>query len=564
MTSGTHRTRILTIPRVLAAIGFALLVLGFILASAAEAQSGAEPAPTRYVSIFDAAATAAPTMVEATAEATAETTAEPASTSPTQQAATPAPQVTRFTSMFDAPSAASSNSPAPTESIDDTASPTPVPQVTRFTSVFDTAPAGDNAAATPVPEVTRFTSVFDTAAPTAANPDQPAQPTRIPSIFDSQSAAAPANPYAPAAQATPYVSVFDSAPGAVVRYQGDEPPPAEYCLGCHESPYLQMSLPDGEVISVTVDEEAYKNSVHGQHGTEGYRCIRCHEGMNEYPHAEVAAQTSRELIIEMSTACARCHTDKYDETRDDLHVALMARGVENAATCADCHTGHEVQRLSDETTGMLLSGSAATSAQMCSGCHSEIYAAYSESVHGQSVLSGNNDAATCADCHGVHSTEGPSTSPFLLFSPQICAGCHADESLMATYSISTDVFETYVADFHGTTVSLFQATSPDQAFNAPVCADCHGVHNIMAVESADSPVIKDNLIETCRRCHPSATTNFSSAWLSHYPPSFERTPIIAVANLAYTVAIPAIIGMLALFVVADARRRRRSEREKDR
>ena len=134
---------------------------------------------------------------------------------------------------------------------------------------------------------------------------------------------------------------------------------------------------------------------------------------------------------------------------------------------------------------------------------------------------------------------------------------------MAKYDISTDVFSTYVADFHGTTVSLFQANSPDQNFNAPVCADCHGVHNIMAVTNADSPVIKENLIETCRRCHPNATTNFSSAWLSHYPPSFERTPVIAVANLAYTIAIPAIVGGLGLFVVSDVRRRR-SKRDKER
>jgi nitrate/TMAO reductase-like tetraheme cytochrome c subunit len=378
-------------------------------------------------------------------------------------------------------------------------------------------------------------------------------------VFDSQPSSGSAST---STQPTPYKSVFDAAPGTTVRYQGEDAPPAEYCLNCHQSPYLQMSLPDGEVISVTVDEDAYKESVHGQHGTDGYRCIRCHVGMNEYPHAPVAAQTSRELVIELSTACARCHTDKYDETRDDLHVALLARGVENAATCADCHTAHEVQRLSDATTGEKLPGSAATAARMCSGCHSEIYAEYTQSVHGQSVLNGSNDAATCADCHGVHNTQGPSTSPFLLFSPQKCATCHADTALMAKYDISTDVFSTYVADFHGTTVSLFQATAPDQSFNAPVCADCHGVHNIMAVENADSPVIKDNLINTCRRCHPSATTNFSSAWLSHYPPSFERTPIVALANLAYTVAIPAIVGILALFVIADARRRR-SEHEKE-
>ncbi|MCC6803763.1 MAG: hypothetical protein IT319_12840, partial [Anaerolineae bacterium] len=113
MTSGTHRTRILTIPRVLAALGFALLLIGFVLAAGAEAQGGADPAPTRYVSIFDTAATSAPTVVapQATDEASP---SSPPTGSPTAQAATPVPQVTRFTSVFDAPSSGSDNPPPPT------------------------------------------------------------------------------------------------------------------------------------------------------------------------------------------------------------------------------------------------------------------------------------------------------------------------------------------------------------------------------------------------------------------------------------------------------------------
>ncbi len=538
MTSGTHRTRYLSLARAFALAGAALLLVGLGLAATVHAQSGDQP-PTRYVSIFDSAATSAPAAVEpaAATEVTEAVTIE--------SAATVVPQVTRYTSIFDAPAPAGQASPI--VPADSAASATPVPQVTRYTSVFDSP--GSSAASTAVP------------------PASAPAPTRVPSIFDTQNSGAPANSGAAGgavAQPTPYVSIFDNAASSVISYQGEGQPSAEYCLGCHANPYLQMGLPSGEVISVSVDEEAYKDSVHGQHGTDGYRCIRCHVGMNEYPHSEVTAQTSRELVIELATSCARCHTDKYDETKDDLHIALMARGVENAATCSDCHTGHAVQRITDEITHEPLPGSAAVSAQMCSGCHADIYAAYSQSVHGQSVLTGSNDAAACADCHGVHSTKGPTTdSSFLLFSPQICARCHADETLMAKYDISTDVFQTYVADFHGTTVSLFQANSPDQSFNTPVCADCHGVHNIMTVTDADSPVIKANLINTCRRCHPDATTNFSSAWLSHYSPSFERTPVIAVANLAYTIAIPAIIGGLGVFVVADVRRRR-SKRDKER
>lgn len=525
-------------------IGLILVFSGFALVSVTEAQSGGSPTPvpqsTRFVSIFDQAASS-PTSLPPTADKSATVTATATATATSTGAsaaeaetATPVPQVTRFTSVFDQPGQGQAQAPATTPE----PASTTAPQVTRFASVFDQPQATTPAPGGAAPQATRFTSVFD------------------------QAPAAESAGTAGGAQATPYVSIFDTAASDVIRYEGEEPPPAEYCLGCHESPYLQMTLADGEVISVTVDEEEYSASVHGQHGTEGYRCVRCHVGMNEYPHAEVTAKTSRELVIDLSTSCARCHTDMYDETRNDLHVGVLARGNENGATCADCHTAHGVQRLTDEITHQPLPGSAAISAQMCSTCHSEIYARYSESTHGQSVLSGNNDAATCADCHGVHNTQGPSTGPFRLFSPQICANCHADETLMAKYDISTDVFDTYVSDFHGTTVTIFQQTAPDQAFNAPVCVDCHGVHNIASVESADSPVIKENLVSTCQRCHPNATVNFPSAWMSHYPPTFERTPIVAIANLAYTVAIPGVIGALALFVVSDVRRRR-SERDKD-
>ncbi|MCC6612835.1 MAG: cytochrome c3 family protein [Anaerolineae bacterium] len=456
---------------------------------------------------------------------------------------TPAP---RITSVFDRPAQAQ---PA--------AQPTTAPSATE---------PSDAASASPAPQVTRYTSIFDNPAATSAPAQVPAastavpgQPTRVPSIFDTQATQAPA----PGGQAapTPYQSLLDAVQADVIRFEGEEPPDAEYCLGCHESPYLQMTLASGEVISVTVDGEAYRESVHGQHGTEGYKCIRCHTDMNEYPHEEVTAQTARELTIDFSNSCARCHPASFDETADDTHVALMANGNTNAAVCADCHSGHEVERLTDPLTGVSLPESAAASASMCGQCHSEIYNQYTTGVHGSAVLEGNPDAPACADCHGVHSTEGPSTASFRLFSPQICAKCHADETMMAEYDISTNVFDTYVADFHGTTVAIFQNTAPDQPFNVPVCVDCHGAHNTIGASNASSPGMKENLLTVCQRCHPDATTNFPDAWMSHYPPNFQRTPLVALANLAYTVAIPAVVGGLGLFVVTDIRRRRTNGRK---
>ena len=161
----------------------------------------------------------------------------------------------------------------------------------------------------------------------------------------------------------------------------------------------------------------------------------------------------------------------------------------------------------------------------------------------------------CTDCHGAHSQDDPTTAAFRLKSPDICGKCHADAALMKKYGISTDVFNTYVADFHGTTVTLFEKQHPDQPTNKAVCTDCHGVHDIMQVTAANASVVKENLLTTCRRCHPDATTNFPDSWVGHFPPSRDRFPLVYYVNLFYKILIPAVIGGMALFVGIDAVRR---------
>ena len=135
--------------------------------------------------------------------------------------------------------------------------------------------------------------------------------------------------------------------------------------------------------------------------------------------------------------------------------------------------------------------------------------------------------------------------------------------MMARYDISTDVFDTYVADFHGTTVELFQAVAPGQETNKPVCVDCHGVHDMQATDDPESTVIKENLLPTCQKCHPDATTNFPSSWLNHYRPSPEHSPLVYFMNLFYRVLIPTMIGGMLVFAGTDTSRRllnRRKER----
>ncbi|MER3513130.1 MAG: cytochrome C, partial [Chloroflexota bacterium] len=237
----------------------------------------------------------------------------------------------------------------------------------------------------------------------------------------------------------------------------------------------------------------------------------------------------------------------YTATLDSVHQKALAAGKKEAAVCTDCHGAHNVQPPMQPRSRI---------PQTCERCHSQIYNLYKESVHGAALIGeGNPDVPSCIDCHGVHNVQGPATSPFHLFSPQICARCHADPQLMGKYGISTDVFNTYVADFHGTTVKLFEEITPDQPTNKPVCVDCHGVHDIRRTDDPESTVIKENLLKTCRKCHPDASTNFPAAWLSHYRPSPEHAPLVYYVNLFYKVFIPTVLGGMAIYVIADSGRR---------
>jgi predicted CXXCH cytochrome family protein len=317
----------------------------------------------------------------------------------------------------------------------------------------------------------------------------------------------------------------------------------QVCLSCHSAPGQTLELPSGEQLYITVDPEVFDASVHGR---LGYACVQCHTDITGYPHPEVSARTRREFVLENYRTCATCHEDKYNMTLDSVHQRALAAGNDQAAVCTDCHGVHNI-----DLTGQLRE----QVPHMCEQCHSQIYNLYAESAHGAALIDENNpDVPTCVDCHGVHTIAGPSNSEFHLFSPQICAQCHADAALMGRYGISTDVFNTYLTDFHGTTVQLFEKIAPDQETNKPVCIDCHGVHNIRPSDDPQSTVMKSNLLDTCRRCHPDATTNFPDSWLSHYVPSQDRHPLVYYVNLFYKIFIPAVLGGMVVYNLTDVGR----------
>lgn len=327
--------------------------------------------------------------------------------------------------------------------------------------------------------------------------------------------------------------------------QAGGPPPqeestTENCLTCHSRPELTFEFPSGQTWSMYVDPEAFHTSIHGQ---EEVACTDCHTDISDYPHPPLEANTPRFYTLEQYKTCQGCHEEVYERTLDSIHAREIAAGNWDAAVCTDCHDPHATTHPNEPRTKIPLT---------CSKCHSAIYTEYLDSVHGAALIDEDNpDVPTCIDCHGVHNQEDPTTTSFRLHSPDLCAKCHANEELMGKYDISTNVFDTYVADFHGTTVTLFERQSPDLPTNKPVCYDCHGVHNMKSPEDPESQVFKENILQTCQKCHPDATTNFSATWLGHYEPDINKYPAVYFVDLFYKIFIPAVLGFMGVYVVID-------------
>jgi nitrate/TMAO reductase-like tetraheme cytochrome c subunit len=324
----------------------------------------------------------------------------------------------------------------------------------------------------------------------------------------------------------------------------------ETCLECHGKPGLTMTLENGDTLDLFVDPSTYASSIHGQ---DGYACVQCHTNLGEYPHPKFAATDLRDVTLQLTGVCDRCHSGQYNLTMDSVHAAAQAAGTREAAVCADCHGSHNVQQMTDPTTHNLLPQARLNIPITCSKCHNAIYQKYLTSVHGAALTQeGNTDVPTCIDCHGVHNIGNPTTSAFRLKSPELCASCHTNAELMDKYGISTDVVNTYVSDFHGTTVTLFEKQSPDAQTNKPVCYDCHGVHDISRVDDPQTGIqMQQNLLVRCQVCHPDASSNFPTAWMSHYIPSPDHFPAVYYVNLFYKIFIPLVLGFMVALVGLD-------------
>ena len=251
------------------------------------------------------------------------------------------------------------------------------------------------------------------------------------------------------------------------------------CLDCHDKNAEEVAI-------VTV--ETIDKSVH-----EGTDCIECHADITKLKDADSHEKAE-------AVDCGECHDEVVEIYK--RHGRLETGRDNDTPACANCHGTHETLSMDDEKS----STHPANLPKTCGNCHDnpeltkehaflpkEPIATYETSIHGVARAEGNQEAATCRDCHFPDETAHRILSPgnpqagtnhFAI--PKTCGNCHTEEA------------EAYRTGIHG------QLTERGDT-NSPVCTDCHGEHRIYASSDARSSVFPAKLAEaTCAPCHESA------------------------------------------------------------
>ena len=204
------------------------------------------------------------------------------------------------------------------------------------------------------------------------------------------------------------------------------------CITCHQDMYedaLFQNTPEKAELAMVVQRiDSFLKSVHARPNREDQSetnatCYNCHE-----PHYIYPPGTSiwSEWRLGLPYKCGKCHTQELAEYSTSIHGRQVLLDYNpKAATCADCHTSHDIASTALPTTLLAIT-------QNCGSCHQENLKSYLETYHGQVNKLGYAYTAKCFDCHGNHGIQrvndpGSKVSPANRL--QTCRQCHIDATV---------------------------------------------------------------------------------------------------------------------------------------
>ena len=279
----------------------------------------------------------------------------------------------------------------------------------------------------------------------------------------------------------------------------------DMCQGCHQ-PSQAVAAP----TSTRTSEPVPTPLVYPKTG-DANTCLDCHQTLPG-DAAHMTEEWQRSIHAERDVTCADCHGGDPSATTIDSAMSPEAGYIgapakeDIPALCASCHADVNQMRQYDLPTDQ--------------------YAKYKESIHGVRLAEGDNNVATCYDCHGGHQVlkaNDPSSSVYPANVPGMCADCHADETLMAPYHIPTDQYDLYRQSVHG------HALLDEQDFRAPNCATCHGTHGA-------APPGFQEVGNVCGSCHSATQDYFLES--PHADAQGEDAPKCVTCHGRYDVSKP--------------------------
>lgn len=240
------------------------------------------------------------------------------------------------------------------------------------------------------------------------------------------------------------------------------------CLQCHDEYKFR---------------DAFPRSVHGNIG-----CGGCHRGIADL------RRHSRGEEKPQPVSCGSCHERIAAEYLANFHY------IQEDFRCYDCHRGiHALMAVPRRDFKR-------TIVERCTECHSN--EEYVASGHSEALLKGNQDAADCSDCHGLHNTRVYHTAldkypaEAREFYTAKCKRCHSDPVMMKRNNLSPELVRYYEETYHGKIQSVGYAS------RVAGCGDCHTTHNILPKSDPRSSIHPGNLVENCGRCHRSFHPRF--------------------------------------------------------
>ena len=365
-------------------------------------------------------------------------------------------------------------------------------------------------------------------------------------------------------------------PAAEVPKSVHSAPGSQACMSCHGSAhYVQPAakiIPERCTQCHADEVKDFRSSVHGQAAKNGDSanptCSSCHGPV----HKILSAQDALSPVAKrnLPDTCGSCHSNPdflahhqipfahpVEAYKLSIHGRAVNAGNEQAASCSDCHGNHAIYAPRDPHSKINHWNVPKT----CGACHTEIKKVYDESVHGRAVARSVRDAPVCTDCHGEHNILAPGEAGSLVNPARVslitCGRCHGNEQLNARYNLPTDRLPTFADSYHG----LESRAGGQTVAN---CASCHGVHNIFPSGDPRSTVNPANLANTCGKCHRGAGQIFAIGAVHVRAESHSEHPVVKWIRRFYWVTIPFAIGFMFLHHFLDFLRKsiQRSRRAK--